>query len=232
MENPATDSLVLNPASRGTVWPKQAVMNRKEFWNERYRGKEYVYGTEPNEYLSKVLTGLPGRGHILLPAEGEGRNAVFAARQGWKVTAFDLSAEGRKKALRLARQHGVQITYQVGEFSELSFPENTFDAIGLFYAHFAAPLRSAYHRQLAAYLKTSGVVIFEAFSKHHAEFQKIYPEAGGPREEDRLFSTEEIKNDFPDFQIIELKEEIVELNAGSYHKGKGSVIRFFGRKTA
>lgn len=60
----------------------------KEFWNQRFSQDEYVYGTEPNEYLKEKLSLLLG-GDILLPAEGEGRNAVFAAKTGWKVTAFD-----------------------------------------------------------------------------------------------------------------------------------------------
>jgi hypothetical protein len=56
------------------------------FWDERYADEEYVYGTTPNQYFKQELEKLtPGK--ILLPGEGEGRNAVFAATQGWKVTA-------------------------------------------------------------------------------------------------------------------------------------------------
>ena len=73
----------------------------KNFWDERYKAKTYVYGKEPNQYFAEKLRELePGK--ILLPAEGEGRNAVFAARQGWEVSAFDSSSEGRKKAFLLA----------------------------------------------------------------------------------------------------------------------------------
>ena len=73
----------------------------KNFWDERYKAKAYVYGKEPNQYFAEKLRELePGK--ILLPAEGEGRNAVFAARQGWEVSAFDSSSEGRKKAFLLA----------------------------------------------------------------------------------------------------------------------------------
>ena len=75
----------------------------KSFWNERYKEKDFVYGKKPNEYLAEKLRELePGK--VLFPAEGEGRNAVFAAEQGWEVSAFDNSFKGRKKALMLAEE--------------------------------------------------------------------------------------------------------------------------------
>ncbi|WP_449397615.1 thiopurine S-methyltransferase [Chryseobacterium wanjuense] len=71
-------------------------MAQKDFWNERYCNEEYIYGTLPNEYLKEKLKDLkPGR--ILFPAEGEGRNAVYAAAKGWESVAFDQSEEGKKK---------------------------------------------------------------------------------------------------------------------------------------
>ena len=72
----------------------------KEFWNERYRQNEFAYGEEPNEFLKEQLAKLQP-GSILFPAEGEGRNAVYAAQSGWQVSAFDISEEGKKKAERL-----------------------------------------------------------------------------------------------------------------------------------
>ena len=83
-----------------------------DFWNDRYSSKEYVYGTGPNQFYKEQLEKLaPGK--ILFPAEGEGRNAVYTAKKGWSVTAFDPSSEGRKKALLLAKKNKVQIEYQI-----------------------------------------------------------------------------------------------------------------------
>ena len=59
----------------------------KEFWNSRYQEKEYAYGLEPNLFFkSELIKLIPGK--ALFPAEGEGRNAVFAAKSGWEVTAL------------------------------------------------------------------------------------------------------------------------------------------------
>jgi hypothetical protein len=201
----------------------------KERWNERYANPEYAYGEEPNTYFKQQLDKLTP-GSIRMPAEGEGRNAVYAATKGWATDAFDQSDAGRDKALALAERNGTKITYQVGELHEVIYVENGYDAIGLIYAHFPAGVKSAYHKELIKYLKPGGHVIFEAFSKNHLAYKKADPKVGGPDDIDMLFSIEEIQHDFEGFEITELKEEVIELKEGLYHMGKGSVIRFTGRK--
>jgi cyclopropane fatty-acyl-phospholipid synthase-like methyltransferase len=201
----------------------------KEKWDERYSAVGFAYGEEPNNFLKEELIKIPV-GTILFPAEGEGRNAVYAARTGWKASAFDLSAEGRKKAMQLAGKHGVSIEYAVGEPEHMRYTTDQFDAIALIYAHFPAGMKSAYHKKLATFLRPGGTVIFEAFSKNHLEYMRNNPQMGGPKEVETLFSTEEIRSDFENFEIIELREQEIELNEGNFHIGKGSVIRFVGRK--
>ena len=136
----------------------------KDFWNNRYKIEDSAYGYEPNEFFRKELTKLKS-GKILLPAEGEGRNAIFAAKLGWDVSAFDMSEQGKVKAEKLASENDVSIKYSVGEFEELDYPKHHFDAIGLIYAHFTAETKSRYHKILDGYLKPGGTIIFEEFSK-------------------------------------------------------------------
>jgi len=198
-------------------------------WNERYSNKEFAYGILPNNFLKEQLEKLiPG--NILFPAEGEGRNAVFAAKLGWNVSAFDISNEGLKKAKSLAAKNNVMIDYQVGELRSLNYKPNQFDVIALIYAHFPADLKSNIHTSLNKLLRKDGYVIFEAFSKSHIKYNSVNEAVGGPKEIDMLFSIDEIKSDFKDFEIIELKEMEVELHEGMYHNGLGSVIRFVGKK--
>src|SRR5215213_10286082 len=101
-----------------------------ERWNDRYSKDECAYGEQPNNYLKEQLEKL-AVGTILFPAEGEGRNAVFAAKLGWTVSAFDISVEGKNKALRLAETNKVAIDYQVGELQTLKYDTEQFDAIAL-----------------------------------------------------------------------------------------------------
>ncbi len=199
-------------------------------WNERFREPEYAYGVAPNEFLKQELSPL-AIGTILFPAEGEGRNAVFAARLGWAVSAFDISVEGQEKALRLAQENGVTLDYQlIQDLTQLPYAAEQFDAIGLIYAHFPASIKSAYHRALDRFLRPGGVVIFEAFSKRHLAYQAQNEHVGGPKDEASLFSLEEIRRDFPNYTFRELREEEIELTEGRYHNGTGAVIRFVAVK--
>ena len=201
----------------------------KEFWNEKYQNTNFAYGKEPNlffkEELQKIKTG-----KILLPADGEGRNGVYASKLGWDVTATDLSIEGKSKALKLANEFGIDLLYIVGDIQDLEFPKESFDAIGLIYAHFTAWKISAIHQKLTTLLKPKGYIILEAFSKNHLNYQKNNPKIGGPKDINMLFSIEQIQQDFTGFEIQVLEEKEVFLNEGNSHNGKGSVIRFIGKK--
>jgi SAM-dependent methyltransferase len=198
-------------------------------WNDRYSIDEFAYGEQPNNYLKEQLVQLD-TGTILFPAEGEGRNAVFAAKLGWKVSAFDISIEGKNKALQLAENNNVSIDYQVGELQGLDYKAEQFDAIALIYAHFPSAIKSTYHKTLSNYLRKGGLLIFEAFSKKHLDYLAKDEKVGGPKEIEMLFSIEEIRTDFENYEVLALEEKEIELNEGLFHNGLGSVIRFVGRK--
>lgn len=199
----------------------------KQFWEDRYGKEEFAYGENPNHFLKEQLASFKP-GTILFPAEGEGRNAVFAAELGWKVSAFDLSSEGQRKANLLAQKKGVEIDYILDPLSDLPYAEEHFDAMALIYAHFPADVKSSFHKLLSSYVKPGGIVIFEAFSKNHLALKN--EKAGGPKDINMLFSVEEIQHDFSNFEILYLKEEEVELSEGLFHNGISSVVRFVGRK--
>ena len=201
-----------------------------DFWNDRYAATDYAYGTAPNAFFAEQLRLRQPTGRILLPADGEGRNGVYAAEQGLEVHAFDLSSEGQRKAMQLADERRVAIDYKVGELLNLGYHESTFDVLALIYAHFPAELKEDYNRRLATYLRTGGLLIFEAFEEQHLGYRQDNPKVGGPGVPEMLFSVEELRRTFPHFEVYHLAEEPVELNEGDYHQGTGSVVRFVGRK--
>jgi hypothetical protein len=100
----------------------------------------------------------------------------------------------------------------------------------LIYAHFHKNKRRSYHQKLDRLLQPGGYLILEAFSKNHIDYNRINDKVGGPKDVDMLYSIDEIQHDFPNYTILELKETELILNEGEFHRGKGSVIRFFGRK--
>ncbi|MFT5480084.1 MAG: hypothetical protein ACI9NN_001046 [Bacteroidia bacterium] len=205
--------------------------NVKEMWDNRYSSNEYAYGMAPNMFFKEAVGRFKLAGNILLPAEGEGRNAIYAAQNGLLVTAFDISKEGKKKALKLAAQQNVEIVYEVGDFLKLDLVNHNYDSAALIFAHFPPDLLSIYHKKIAEMVKPGGLIILEGFSKNHSEYQKKHPNIGGPKNKDILFSKEMIRNDFLDFEVIQLEVVETELEEGLYHRGKGSVIQFVGRKT-
>lgn len=201
-----------------------------ELWNTRYRSKEYIYGKDPNQFFKDSLNRLDLTGKILLPAEGEGRNAVYAAQKGLSVHAFDISGQAKTKALDLAREMDVKIHYEVGEITELVFEDDSFDSAALIFIHLPPQIRSGFHREIKKLIKPGGLVILESFSKDNLQFRQNNQGIGGPNKIEMLFSKEEIESDFNDFEIIELKEVQVDLQEGILHNGIGKVIRFIGRK--
>jgi cyclopropane fatty-acyl-phospholipid synthase-like methyltransferase len=196
----------------------------KEFWDSRFAAKEYVYGISPNDYFKQKLDGLePGR--LLLPGEGEGRNAVYAAAKGWQVDALDYSREGRRKALALAEQQGVEIHYDLADLETSVFGEEKYDAIAMVYAHFRSAIRKDFHQRIMNSLRPGGYLIMEAFS-----IKQLGKASGGPQNADLLYTPEMLRDDFGRLEMLELTESEKELREGSFHQGMAEVISLFGFK--
>ena len=195
-----------------------------DLWNERFGNEEYAYGVRPNQFVKQELIKLtPGK--ILLPAEGEGRNAVFAAKLGWQVNAFDPSIEGKRKAKLLAQNNQVRIDYKIDNYENVDFEQGAFDCIVLIFAHMHPQKRNEYHQKLMTFLKPGGVLILEGFSK-----KQMNNTTGGPQNIEMLFSKEEMKSDFASLSKFEISESEVVLNEGLFHQGMASVIRISGIK--
>lgn len=199
------------------------------FWNGRYNTKEYAYGVLPNVFFKNQIAKLQ-TGKLLLPAEGEGRNAVFAAKNGWEVTAFDQSIEGKKKAEILAFESKVKIHYDLGIVEEITYEPESFDAVALIFAHFPKEKREKHYHKISSYLKKGGALIMECFSEKHIRNQQENPYAGGPKDVSMLCDLEETKSELSEFDFEIAEETEIVLEEGLYHKGKANVIRILARK--
>ncbi|HVM88802.1 MAG TPA: class I SAM-dependent methyltransferase [Puia sp.] len=196
----------------------------KTFWDERYGIQDFVYGKSPNDFFKQQLSLLkPGK--LLLPCEGEGRNAVYAATECWQVDAFDQSEVGRKKAMLLAEEYNVSINYFINDATTVDVGENKYDVVALIYAHFAADTRKSIHRHLIKALKKSGIIILEAFNS----FQQKNS-SGGPKDINMLYTREMLAEDFRELDIRSNEYVRVNLQEGSFHKGVADVIRFVAKK--
>lgn len=193
----------------------------KDFWNQRYGAEAYAYGKDGNAFLKEELAKLsPGK--ILLPADGEGRNACMAAKMGWDVTAFDYSQEGVEKALKLAYEMDVKINFTCCDYQDFS-TKNKFDVVGLIYAHM--PNRKSFHQLAIDHLKSGGKLILEGFNK-----KQLGKDSGGPQKLEMLYNEQELQEDFKDFEELRIWETQTHLTEGLYHVGNAEVIRVIGTK--
>lgn len=193
-------------------------------WDQRYAAQEYVYGTEPNNFLKEKLTLLkPGR--IIFPAEGEGRNAVYAASLGWQTDAFDLSVEGQKKALLLADTKGVTINYTIESLDNWHPVADQYDCITLIFVHLPDGLRQQVHHAVIRALKPGGILILEAFT-----LKQLTRASGGPKTADMLYTSEMLQDDFKLLSSVETYETLVTLDEGPLHQGLAEVVRLSGFK--
>jgi len=196
----------------------------KNFWNERYNQEEYVYGENPNSFLVEQLKRIPA-GKIILPGEGEGRNAVYAASIGWNVEAFDTSELGKQKALKLAAKKEVSITYQIGDAKTIVYPLDEYDVVALIFAHFPAEIRKEMHQRAIKWIKSGGKIILEAFNP-----KQLKNNSGGPKNEAMLYTKAMLQDDFEGLEIELLRTTQTKLAEGKFHEGQADVIWFVGVK--
>lgn len=196
----------------------------KEFWNERYAQEEFIYGVEPNEFLRETLGKLP-KGIIILPCDGEGRNAVYAAKQGWQVKAFDYSESAQRKAIDLAIKNNVEINFDIADINNKEYEENSADVVAFIYAHLPEELRKKAHQKAIKWLKPEGRLILEAFNQ-----KQLNNSSGGPKNIEMLYSDQILKDDFKNLKILALESLEINLTEGNFHKGKADVIRLIAVK--
>ncbi|HEX3073953.1 MAG TPA: methyltransferase domain-containing protein [Ignavibacteriales bacterium] len=198
----------------------------KEMWESRYNREEYYYGTEPNEYLKKQLGKLKP-GALLLLGEGEGRNAVYAAKNGWNVTAVDFSEAAKTKALLLAEKNSVQINFITADLNNFIPQSEAYDAVGLIFIHLPEELRIKTHQNAVSSLKQGGHIVLQAYDHDQLLLGK---DSGGPKDINLLYTLEDIYTDFHELEIAHFSKELVYLDEGPFHHGEGSVIMYTGKK--
>jgi SAM-dependent methyltransferase len=195
-----------------------------KFWDERYSSEDFVYGKEPNEFFKSEIDKLPP-GNLLLPSEGEGRNAVYAAQLKWRVDAFDQSEKGKEKCELLAKEKNVHINYTIADALEINLNENYYDMVALIFAHYPSRIRKQVHEKCIKALKPGGTLLLEAFTP-----LQLNNQSGGPKDLDMLYTADLLKDDFENANITSLQELEINLSEGKHHSGKGNVVRLLATK--
>jgi SAM-dependent methyltransferase len=201
-------------------------MSAPEFWDSRYSGAEYAYGTAPNVGLAALEHLLPRDSRVLVPGDGEGRNGVWLASRGHRVTLVDQSAAGLRKCAQLAATRGVGVESVHADLAEYQPEASGFDALVLVFVHLPPEIRRAVHQRLCLALKPGGVLILEGFDRSHAGLP-----GGGPRDPAWLFDAAMLREDFA--ACADLSIELIDgdIDEGPFHQGRARVLRVHGRRS-
>lgn len=193
-------------------------------WNARYSTEEYVYGTTPNDFLFEMSRYIKGP-DVLCLAEGEGRNAVYLAREGHDVLAVDASAVGLEKAEILADESYVNINTQVADLEGYEIASEGWDGIVSVFCHLQPQVRKALHRKVVDGLKPGGVLILEAYRPKQLKFK-----TGGPPETEMMMSLDDLKDELTGLEFYHDAELDREIFEGRLHTGVSAVVQLVAIK--
>lgn len=196
------------------------------FWDQQFSVEGFKYGTAPNAFVRSQAHHLPAGARVLVPGDGEGRNSVWLAQQGYQVLAMDASAVGLQKAQTLAAERGVALQTVLADLADWEPEPGAFDAVVLTFVHLPPALRTTAHQRLARALRSGGLLLLEAFHP-----QQLGRSSGGPKQLDLLYTLAELRADFAGLLSEDLGEECeVLLDEGPGHQGAALVTRFMGRR--
>ena len=188
-------------------------------WDERYGNEEYIYGTDPNDFLVECLTGRR-IGRTFSAAEGEGRNAVWMATQGAEVESVDSSIRGVEKTAKLAAARGVEVAARVGMLEDVDLVPGTYDTIVSIFAHMPSVQRLPLHRKFVDALKPNGLFVLEAYTPDQLKFG-----TGGPKDADMLLTADKLRAELTGVDFLVLQEVERDVIEGSLHTGRAAVVQ-------
>jgi SAM-dependent methyltransferase len=201
-------------------------LSEYERWEARYAAPEYAFGTEPNYFLQSCKALLPPSGRALAVADGEGRNGVWLAQQGFDVLSIDFSPSAQNKARALAAERHVNVTFAQVDVHRWDYPDTAFDVVVEIFAQFSSPAERALKwAGMRRALKSGGLLIIQGYTPKQLEYG-----TGGPKQVENLYTRAMLEAAFSDFRSLELVEEEREIHEGSSHAGMSAVIGLTGTK--
>lgn len=198
----------------------------QDFWDNRFSGPDYLFGTEPNAFLQSQGFRLPAKGRALAVADGEGRNGVWLARQGLQVHAIDFSSVALEKARRLAASQGVTLETEQADLSQWVWPEAAYDVVAAIFIQFANPeLRARIFAGIRRALKPGGLLLLQGYRPEQLNYR-----TGGPSQVENLYTRGLLEQAFGDWEVLHLVSHDSVIHEGSGHDGMSALIDLVARK--
>lgn len=173
-------------------------------WDARYREKDLLWTAEPNRFLVEVASDLEP-GVALDLAGGEGRNAVWLAERGWRVTVLDWSKVALDKGRILAEARGVSadVTFMETDLLDWEPAKASADLVLVVYMHIPSEQRKRLWRSAAAAVRTGGRLV--VIGHDSSNLTEGY---GGPQDPAVLYTAEEVAAVLADSLTVERSERV------------------------
>ena len=195
-------------------------------WNERYRGDEFHFGTEPNAFLASQKIWLKPGMTCLAVADGEGRNGVWLAEQGLQVLSVDSSSVAVDKARALAKLRGVTMQVELVDLAHWEWPENQFDIVAGIFIQYASPVqRLQQFANIKRALKPGGLLLLQGYTPRQLEYR-----TGGPSQFENLYTEALLREAFDDMEILHLREHDSVISEGAGRSGMSALVDMVARK--
>ncbi len=195
-------------------------------WDTRFSGEDYHFGTEPNGFVAEQAHLLAPGMSALSVADGEGRNSVWLAQQGLRVTAFDFSPVGVAKARRLAATKGVEVEYHEANILDWDWDARQYDLLAAIFIQFLGPAERA--RVFAGMLRAlapGGILVLQGYGPKQLEYA-----TGGPKQLENLYTGQLLRESFAALEIVHLREHDETIAEGDAHTGMSALIDLVARK--
>ncbi len=200
--------------------------NPAQTWDARFDTSDYIFGTEPNVWLTGHRALLPAGGRVLAVADGEGRNSVWLAQQGMAVDAFDISPVGVAKARALAAREQAAVNVEVSSVEDWSWPAAHYDAVVAIFIQFADPeTRATLFANMVHALKPGGLLLLQGYTPKQLDYK-----TGGPPLVEHLYTEPLLREAFRSMILIELRSYEDVLREGTQHSGRSALVGLVAKK--
>jgi SAM-dependent methyltransferase len=194
-------------------------------WEDRYNTPDYVFGTEPAQFLRDHRALLTPGQTALAVADGEGRNSVFLAECGLQVTALDYAPSAIAKARKLAAARGVSVDFHQADLLQYDWP-GQFDMVVGIFIQFTGPTdRARMFDGMASCLRPGGLMLLHGYTPRQLDYG-----TGGPPHAENMYTLPLLRDHFAGWDVLEAREYDREVQEGRGHSGMSALIDFIARK--
>lgn len=189
-------------------------------WNARYAQPSLLFGEEPSTFLRREARRLAPGGRVLCVADGECRNGIWLAEQGYDVVAFDSSSVAIEKARQWAGRRGAKLNFHVEGVDNWDWQPAAFDVAVAIFVQFADPeTRRRLFTNMWMTLKQNGLLLIQGYTPKQLEFR-----TGGPSNPEHLYTEPLLRELLPEADWLMVREYEDDLHEGSSHSGRSALI--------